>query len=109
MLFFFSSRRRHTRYWRDWSSDVCSSDLRTMAGKLLARADIDDAGRVRDAYERALGRPPAAKEMDRALSFIAQVERAMKDRNQDPAERRVFAWQSFCKSLIASNEFIYLN
>src|SRR3712207_8261718 len=27
-LFFFSSRRRHTRYWRDWSSDVCSSDLK---------------------------------------------------------------------------------
>src|SRR3712207_9569859 len=26
-IFFFSSRRRHTRYWRDWSSDVCSSDL----------------------------------------------------------------------------------
>src|SRR3712207_828999 len=28
MILFFSSRRRHTRYWRDWSSDVCSSDLR---------------------------------------------------------------------------------
>src|SRR3712207_7192289 len=27
LVFFFSSRRRHTRYWRDWSSDVCSSDL----------------------------------------------------------------------------------
>src|SRR3712207_7855581 len=27
MNFFFSSRRRHTRYWRDWISDVCSSDL----------------------------------------------------------------------------------
>src|SRR5690554_7647536 len=26
-LFFFSSRRRHTRCGRDWSSDVCSSDL----------------------------------------------------------------------------------
>src|SRR3712207_7513451 len=25
--FFVSSRRRHTRYWHDWSSDVCSSDL----------------------------------------------------------------------------------
>src|SRR3712207_9500286 len=25
--FFFSSRRRHTSYWRDWSSDVYSSDL----------------------------------------------------------------------------------
>src|SRR5438874_646494 len=27
MSFFFSSRRRHTRSLRDWSSDVCSSDL----------------------------------------------------------------------------------
>src|SRR5690606_39693007 len=32
--FFFSSRRRHTRFSRDWSSDVCSSDLRD--GKLIA-------------------------------------------------------------------------
>src|SRR5258707_11312757 len=27
IVLFFSRRRRHTRYWRDWSSDVCSSDL----------------------------------------------------------------------------------
>src|SRR5437867_8109655 len=27
MVFFFSSRRRHTRSYGDWSSDVCSSDL----------------------------------------------------------------------------------
>src|SRR5207249_7139875 len=33
----FSSRRRHTRSKRDWSSDVCSSDLRVMAaGELMA-------------------------------------------------------------------------
>src|SRR5690625_6490878 len=31
MFFFFSSRRRHTRWPRDWSSDVCSSDLRDEA------------------------------------------------------------------------------
>src|SRR5215203_1604157 len=36
-FFFFSSRRRHTRYWRDWSSDVCSSDLG------LERVGIDDS------------------------------------------------------------------
>src|SRR3712207_7252653 len=30
LFFFFSSRRRHTRYWRDWSSDVCSSDLKIL-------------------------------------------------------------------------------
>src|SRR2546422_10546722 len=31
-VFFFSSRRRHTRCSRDWSSDVCSSDLRVKKG-----------------------------------------------------------------------------
>src|SRR5690625_6828658 len=30
MIFFLSSRRRHTRWPRDWSSDVCSSDLFSM-------------------------------------------------------------------------------
>src|SRR3712207_7235512 len=29
-MFFCSSRRRHTIYWRDWSSDVCSSDLNSI-------------------------------------------------------------------------------
>src|SRR5689334_24820573 len=31
-MFFFSSRRRHTRWNCDWSSDVCSSDLRRAGG-----------------------------------------------------------------------------
>src|SRR5690606_39380119 len=30
-FFFFSSRRRHTRFSRDWSSDVCSSDLAALS------------------------------------------------------------------------------
>src|SRR6266496_6123930 len=41
IFFFFSSRRRHTRSLRDWSSDVCSSDLQAailifLAGSMLA-------------------------------------------------------------------------
>src|SRR5256884_4721141 len=36
VIFFFSSRRRHTRCSRDWSSDVCSSDLP------LLRAQLND-------------------------------------------------------------------
>src|SRR5690606_39645931 len=34
-FFFFSSRRRHTRFSRDWSSDVCSSDLRIPSTQAL--------------------------------------------------------------------------
>src|SRR5207245_5840143 len=33
LFFFFSSRRRHTRCYRDWSSDVCSSDLTDERGQ----------------------------------------------------------------------------
>src|SRR5215510_15392970 len=42
--FFFSSRRRHTRWPRDWSSDVCSSDLLAVRGAwkkpFTGRADV---------------------------------------------------------------------
>src|SRR5690554_7316032 len=40
-VFFFSSRRRHTRCGRDWSSDVCSSDLKVL--DLLDAATIQVA------------------------------------------------------------------
>src|SRR5207253_7163922 len=35
-FFFFSSRRRHTRWPRDWSSDVCSSDLLALRNQRVA-------------------------------------------------------------------------
>src|SRR3989442_13346219 len=46
VLFFFSSRRRHTRCGRDWSSDVCSSDLndRSRIGGILD--DREDEPRI---------------------------------------------------------------
>src|SRR5690606_41065006 len=40
-LFFFSSRRRHTRFSRDWSSDVCSSDLIIEKGKDALETPVD--------------------------------------------------------------------
>src|SRR5438067_4843807 len=49
-VFFFSSRRRHTRSKRDWSSDVCSSDLRPAPPVRFG----DQAGELR-AYVRMRG------------------------------------------------------
>src|SRR5436309_11454769 len=45
LFFFFSSRRRHTRFSRDWSSDVCSSDLATRRGTQLGPRRRDERGR----------------------------------------------------------------
>src|SRR5437870_11132807 len=44
-VFFFSSRRRHTRWPRDWSSDVCSSDLgeRSAFGERVDDLELLDA------------------------------------------------------------------
>src|SRR5690606_39769690 len=39
------SRRRHTRFSRDWSSDVCSSDLRLAQCVRIRLQPLDDAGR----------------------------------------------------------------
>src|SRR5699024_8855432 len=48
VFFFFSSRRRHTRSKRDWSSDVCSSDLSTrLEAKRQRRREGRDARRRR--------------------------------------------------------------
>src|SRR3989440_5310042 len=68
IVFFFSSRRRHTRSDRDWSSDVCSSDLRARNGarrrlRLLpapARRDRPAGGAQNAAGGRAIPRAGAA-------------------------------------------------
>src|SRR6267154_4696247 len=48
-FFFFSSRRRHTRWTGDWSSDVCSSDL---------GAGYGSAGRFYEQADQLLGMTP---------------------------------------------------
>src|SRR3712207_8949536 len=54
-FFFFSSRRRHTRYWRDWSSDVCSSDLGAPAAQAREHPPlISVAGRGATGVRRLL-------------------------------------------------------
>src|SRR5699024_11810667 len=56
-VFFFSSRRRHTRSKRDWSSDVCSSDLETALAEILEQATAEkwrNSGIVDRHYFKAL-------------------------------------------------------
>src|SRR5690606_39474553 len=68
LFFFFSSRRRHTRFSRDWSSDVCSSDLEVDHPR---RADRDLPGWFRrtdgQRPEEVLGRTHAPTLRTRAV------------------------------------------
>ena len=78
------------------------------ADQLLEQAGLDDPGRIRKAYEQAFARPAEPGEIERALGFIRKIEHALSEREEDPRKRRLLAWQSFCRSLLASNEFVYL-
>src|SRR3712207_2614042 len=51
----FSSRRRHTRYWRDWSSDVCSSDL-LMGYRVVLLTERTDIPTGQETLQRLLDR-----------------------------------------------------
>src|SRR5215510_15211911 len=73
LSFFFSSRRRHTRWPRDWSSDVCSSDLLGREFVLRQRnASRVAAGSTETRYETELLRIGAAEkyERDRFIKFL---------------------------------------
>src|SRR6266852_7090020 len=57
IFFFFSSRRLHTRCYRDWSSDVCSSDLAGVAAPVAAQTlvatynDLTSVASLLDAHK----------------------------------------------------------
>src|SRR6266852_6643362 len=74
-LFFFSSRRRHTRCYRDWSSDVCSSDLlvdvRDVARAIASCCDLDSAGAR--TYNVGTGVAVAISDVVGALVGLAKV------------------------------------
>src|SRR5690348_18184207 len=66
-MFFFSSRRRHTRWTGDWSSDVCSSDLVEEIASIEG-LDEDVATELQSRATEALDRrEPASREERRSL------------------------------------------
>src|SRR3712207_5561982 len=70
-FFFFSSRRRHTIYWRDWSSDVCSSDL-VAALHEVAFLHVDDLRLRHQILDRL--RSVVRDDRDLALGLIVLAE-----------------------------------
>src|SRR3989449_4475593 len=82
MVFFFSSRRRHTRCSRDWSSDVCSSDLHWLAHsgrrRIVRRLLPPQRGEVvlRDIIpHHALGGEPRARGAQRVPHLLRPAAR----------------------------------
>src|SRR5207253_4658352 len=90
---FFSSRRRHTRWPRDWSSDVCSSDLKTRQA-MVRLTEMFTAGEADKTY-LALAKGRFQKESgsidlrlaERQQTFTSKQQRGVNMQRSE--ERRV--------------------
>src|SRR3712207_8204374 len=70
-LFFFSSRRRHTRYWRDWSSDVCSSDLCQSKGSAIISCLEASFMNFLSSFSSSWLKTPGFTEINKGVPLIA--------------------------------------
>lgn len=62
---------------------------------------------VSNLFERLYARQPDAEEIARSIEFLKQTETTLPDVT-DPRERRLQAWSALCRTLIAGNEFIFV-
>src|SRR6266542_6226867 len=89
-FFFFSSRRRHTRCYRDWSSDVCSSDLnkRVIGDFLVSEHRFEPVWRKAATFQQTNPRV-TPDELMRIAEQIQELFEPYREREQPPegAER----------------------
>src|SRR5438105_3581042 len=91
VLFFFSSRRRHTRSTRDWSSDVCSSDLVLSVHRAIGRVRHEVQGPLAGDFRRRPGASDGRAQLrprPRALHRLRLRLRARKTDDAAPWHRR---------------------
>lgn len=86
------------------NSSVVLNATRVQATQIAKRTDLDDRRRIEALYLNTFGRRPTDAEVARSLEFLSRFQTAY----QKAPNPRLSAWQSLCKSLIASNEFIYV-
>src|SRR5690625_7452279 len=96
LFFFFSSRRRHTIWPRDWSSDVCSSDLQSAGGGRLRAAPLrlHAAQRARQrtcqvplwCRARQIGR---ASCRERVYVMVIKVTLTKKESNKETVQKNI--------------------
>jgi len=86
------------------NSPIVLKATKALAESVLAKKEWTDDQRVRLLYETCYGRPAADWEVTNAQLYLARFQAAY-TLAKDP---RLSAWQSLCKSIMAANEFIYV-
>jgi mono/diheme cytochrome c family protein len=88
------------------NSPLVSEQARELAQQVLSQTDLDDAARIRQAYQTCYQREPLSSETNRSLNFLKELEAAQPE--TVPADRRRAALRGLCRSLLAANEFLFV-
>jgi hypothetical protein len=103
-----SSKRQLTNvatqalFWLN--SDFLNERAQKVAQSLLYRKELSDAARIETAYARILNRRPDKDEVDQALNYIAGFKQKFAGEKAD-----LKAWQSLCRVLMSSNDYMYVD
>jgi hypothetical protein len=89
------------------NSAVVAEQTLALAKRLLRLPS--DKQRVLTAFERVLSRKPTAREADIATAFVNRAQQTTSLSELDRSEARLRAWQSYCRVLLSSNEFVYVD
>ena len=85
------------------NSEFAANRSLGVAKLLLEDTALSDQERVARAYTLILARPPDAREVARALEYVGGLEEKL-----GAPGTRLAAWQSFCRLLLSTNEFVYV-
>ena len=91
------------------NADLVLDASDALANTLLGLADVDDPARVRELHRRAFGRSATDAEVARSLALVTELENESAASEPDAAKRRQRAWSWLCQTILASNEFVYVN
>jgi hypothetical protein len=86
------------------NSEFLNERAQSVARSLLDKRELSDAARVEIAYTRILNRNPSGDEVDQGLNYVAGFKQKFAGEKADQK-----AWQSLCRVLMSSNDFVYVD
>src|SRR5262249_29675137 len=86
------------------NTEIPNERAQSVAKSLLDQKSMSDGARVEVAYTRILNRHPGKDEVDQALNYVAGFKRKFAGEKSDQK-----AWQSLCRVLMSSNDFVYVD
>ena len=90
------------------NSGFVLEQVRSLAGQLLKRSDLDSSGRIRSLFQMAYGREPSEAEVSRAIGYLNRMISSTNPTENALSVIELRAWASLCRVLFSANEFLYV-